>query len=192
MVPPNFALEEGKLCKQQHHCELGCCFPFRGTTWHTNARNRGWDFMACIWATGVEIESHVLTKLDEGYLSIYLFLESFHTGGKLSDLILESLGVAEEIDEHLPLPPNFMSAILKDLMCNWDHDAYRWICNAQALPCYLVGTREKKHMIIPLSFGCEPSLLLPQKLQLVRWHFPYHRVLASEAVPSIDLVHKHR
>lgn len=35
---------------------------------------------------------------------------------------------------------------------------------------------------IPLSSGCEPWLLLPRKLQLERWHFPYHQVPASMAI----------
>jgi hypothetical protein len=55
----------------------------------------------------------MLTDLEKGLYS--LFLESFHTGGQLSDLILETLMVAEEIDKHLPFPPHLMSTILKDL-----------------------------------------------------------------------------
>jgi hypothetical protein len=44
-----------------------------------------------------------------------LFLESFHTGGQLSDLIFETFMVAEEINKHLPFSPHLMGAIFKDL-----------------------------------------------------------------------------
>lgn len=35
---------------------------------------------------------------------------------------------------------------------------------------------------LPLSFESELWLLLPQKLQLEHWHFPYHQELASAAI----------
>jgi hypothetical protein len=44
-----------------------------------------------------------------------LVLESFHTGGQLSDLILEALRVAEEINKYLSLPPHLMGTIFEDL-----------------------------------------------------------------------------
>jgi len=44
-----------------------------------------------------------------------LVLESFHTGGQLSDLILEALRVAEEINKYLSLPPHLVGTIFKDL-----------------------------------------------------------------------------
>lgn len=44
-----------------------------------------------------------------------LVLESFHAGGQLSDLILKALGVAEEINEYLPLPPHLMGTVFEDL-----------------------------------------------------------------------------
>jgi hypothetical protein len=53
----------------------------------------------------------VLTSLQK----TSLILESFHAGGQLSDLILEALRVAEEIDEYLPLPSHLMGTILKYL-----------------------------------------------------------------------------
>jgi hypothetical protein len=44
-----------------------------------------------------------------------LLLESFHTGGQLSDLVLGTLGVAEEINKYLPLPTHLMGTIFKNL-----------------------------------------------------------------------------
>jgi hypothetical protein len=52
------------------------------------------------------------------YLPAYrnrLVLESFHTGGQLSDFILEALRVAEGINKYLSLSPHFMDTIFKDL-----------------------------------------------------------------------------
>jgi hypothetical protein len=54
---------------------------------------------------------HTLTCLHK----TNLLLESFHTGGKLSDLVLETLWVAEEINKYLSLPTHLMGTIFKNL-----------------------------------------------------------------------------
>jgi hypothetical protein len=74
-----------------------------------------------------------------------LLLESFHTGGKLSDLVLETLWVAEEINKYLSLPTHLMGTIFKNL------EDYFTVKNALE---NMETEKENKAMNVSVSGGC--------------------------------------